>query len=131
MNLWWLNDDYSICRLAPGDEWPSWCGGEFISVCRTPDELSIVTASDRVPKSVVQNSGWRAFRIAGQLDFSTIGVIAKISSILAAEGIPMLVISTFNTDYVLVKSTDTSKTAQCLIPAGYQFVSRITSTEFA
>ena len=95
----------------------------FLFLTKTDEECSIVCPADQLPTSVIEvERSWRAFRIEGQLDFSLIGIIAKISSLLAAQEISLFVVSTFNTDYFLVKSHQLEKTMETLKINGYQLI---------
>jgi len=97
--------ELAICRLPPTSPIPDWIGDkDFISVTRTPDELSIVCSEDRVPGEVEAERNWRMLGIKGPLDFSMTGVLASLVNPLADAGIALLAISTYNTDYILVKT---------------------------
>jgi hypothetical protein len=77
---------------------------DFLFLAKTDEEYSIVCRSEHAPSNLTAaEAGWRAFRIVGQLEFSLIGILAKISNILAAQKIGIFVVSTFKTDYILVK----------------------------
>src|SRR5450631_445745 len=102
-----LDGELSILRLPPDAATPSWLNlspRPLVSVTRTPDELSIVCPSAGVPHGVKCEDGWRAFTVEGKLEFSAIGVLAAILNPLAEAGISIFSISTFDTDYVLVRS---------------------------
>ena len=95
----------------------------FTFAARTDEELSLVCLSDNVPVGVCgREDGWRAFRIEGVLDFSLVGILARIAGLLAAEGIPIFAISTFNTDYVLVKAEAFDRALQALEHQGYEIL---------
>lgn len=83
-----------------------------------PEELSVVCLDEGVPHDVQRESGWRCLRVIGKLDFSLIGVIAKITTVLADTGLSVLSLSTFNTDYFLVRETDLSRAVHALVEAG-------------
>ena len=84
-------------------------------------ERSLVCPTDRVPvATLAREDGWRAFRIEGQLDFSLVGILARISSILAAEEIGIFAVSTFDTDYILVKAENLDRALSALARAGYE-----------
>ena len=114
-----LAGNYVICRLEPGESVPEWAGGEFVSVTHTQDELSIVCRNQDVPDDVQRETGWRCLRVAGKLDFSLVGVIAKITAILADTEVSTFVISTFDTDYLLVRELDLDRSIAALKEAGY------------
>ena len=92
----------------------------FVFTATTDQECSLVCPVERAPEeTLLREDGWRAFRIEGILDFSLIGILAGISSVLAAAGIGIFAISTFNTDYVLVKEGDLDWAIDALTAEGY------------
>lgn len=94
----------AVCRLDPGEAVPSWATtGSLSSVTRTGEELSVVCAEEAVPDGVKPEKGWRCLRIRGSLAFSEIGVLSSIAAPLARAGISIFVVSTYNTDNILVK----------------------------
>jgi hypothetical protein len=115
-----LADNFAICRLEPSVPIPDWTHGDFVSITRTGDELSIVCRQDRVPGDVKAEYSWRCLRIAGNLDFSLVGVIASLTSVLAGAGISVFVISTFDRDFLLVKESDLKKAVAVLEEAGHR-----------
>jgi hypothetical protein len=101
-----LDGELAIVRLPPGAAIPLWVSfspGPLVSVTRTAHELSIVCPSRTVPSTVECEAGWRAFTVEGQLEFSAVGVLSAILIPLAEAGISILSLSTFDTDYVLVR----------------------------
>lgn len=83
---------------------------EFCFIGRTDEEKSLVCITENVPQSTMErDDGWKAFRIQGILDFSMIGILAKISSLMAENGIGIFAVSTYNTDYILTKAENYSK----------------------
>ncbi len=118
----------AVCRLAPDDPVPEWARGEFVSITRTSDELSIVCSEARVPADVRRERSWRAIRIKGPLDFALTGVLESVAEPLAEAGIPVFVVSTFATDYVLVKQHQLAPAIAALQTAGHILVS--TSQDF-
>ena len=97
--------ELAICRLPPTSPIPAWIGDrDFVSVTRTPDELSIVCYEAQVPGEVKAERNWRMLGIKGPLDFSMTGVLASLVSPLSDAGIAVFAISTYNTDYLLVKT---------------------------
>ena len=97
--------DFSVCRVA--DLTKVDFSQAFVFVGKTDHELSLVCQTEHVPENTVARvDGWKAFRIQGNLDFSLVGVLAKITSCLAENGIGLFAISTFNTDYILTKTED-------------------------
>ena len=94
----------SVCCLNPASEVPDWAAtGGFSSVTRTAEELSVVCPESSVPEDVRREEGWRALRLEGPFAFSDVGVLASVTAPLAEAGIAIFAISTFDTDYVLVK----------------------------
>ena len=93
----------------------------FVFTGRTDEEKSLVCPVSMVPESTLDRSdGWKMFRICGQLDFSLIGILAELSSVFAKAEIGIFAISTYNTDYVLVKDKDYRKAIKALDRAGYR-----------
>lgn len=111
---------FSVCRLAPAAEVPGWVReGIFISITRTADELSIVCAESAVPDDVQAERGWRILQIQGPLYFGLVGVLASITAPLADAGVSVFTISTYDTDYVLVKGPDLRRAVQALEAVGH------------
>ena len=99
-----LKDTFAIYQLKPGDKVPSYIfSGEFYSITRTPDEISIITNHPVYLPSAKSNEGWKGFKVDGVLDFSLVGIINDITRPLKDNGISVFVISTYNTDYIFVK----------------------------
>lgn len=119
MKLRLLSGTFAICRLAPGEPIPSWAMGEFVSITRTNDELSIVCGNEQVPAEVAAERDWRCLQVVGTLDFSETGVLASLAEPLAAAGVSILVISTFDTDYVLVRDGRLPDAVAVLQKAGH------------
>ncbi len=91
----------------------------MLSITRTSDELSIVCSQENVPENVTSESGWRCLRVVGPLEFSMVGVIASLTGLLATANISVFVISTFDTDLVLVKQADLKAATKSLTAAGH------------
>jgi len=111
----------AVCRLAPGSEIPEWAfsGGGFASVTRTADELSLVCAESAVPDGIQCERGWRIFTIEGPLDFALTGILVSVAQPLAEAGVSIFAISTYDTDYVMVKEQDLEKAVRALEAAGH------------
>lgn len=119
-----LPDRMAVCRLAPTAELPDWIDKSSIfTVTRTGEELTVVCAETPVPPDVLSEGGWRCFQVRGPLDFSETGIIFSLSKPLAESGVPIFVMSTFNTDYFMVKETDLAKAIDVLSAAGHQIES--------
>lgn len=94
----------AICRLDKEESVPHWAQfGSFVSSTRTSEELSIVCPQQNVPDSVKCEKGWRCFKVEGPLDFSLVGILASLTACLANAGISIFAISTYDTDYLMVK----------------------------
>lgn len=110
----------AVCRLPAGADLPDWAtAGELLALIRTPDELTVVCNEARVPASVRAERGWRCLRVEAVLDFSMVGVLARISQVLAEAGISIFVLSTFDTDYILVQESRLEPACQALERVGY------------
>jgi uncharacterized protein len=116
-----LGERLSICRLDASEEVPVWAtGSSFFSVTRTRDELSVVCPEDVVPESISRERGWRAFRLEGTFDLSMVGVLASVASPLAEAGASIFVVSTFDTDYVLVREEQLDLAFDTLRASGHR-----------
>jgi hypothetical protein len=114
---------FAVCRKDTNMPPPAWAfAGGFYCIAKTPDELSIVCAQELVPPDVVCETGWRVIGMQGPLDFSLTGVLAPLATILAQNGISIFAVSTFDTDYILVKQDHIEKAIASLTSAGYRFV---------
>ena len=121
LDLHVLPGRFAACRLAPGDPVPAWVphAGALVVVTRTSHELSVVCGEEAVPHGVRAERGFRALAVRGPLPFDAVGILAGISSALAAARIPLLAISTFDTDYVLVREGRLDDATQALRAEGY------------
>jgi hypothetical protein len=121
LTLTMLPGTLAICRLAPDAEVPAWTWtGELASVTRTPDELSIICRADAVPPGVRSEGGWRCLKVRGPLDFALTGILAALTAPLAAAGIALFAVSTYDTDYLLVKAEMLDRAAETLRGAGHR-----------
>ena len=110
-----LPDRYSVCRLDADSDIPRWAiSGSFYSITRTQDERSVVCLEKNIPDDIRAEKDWRILQVAGPLDFSLTGILAAISSILAANEISLFAISTYDTDYILVKEKDINRAIDAL-----------------
>ncbi len=115
-----LQDELAVCRLPVDAAVPNWAwSGELTSITSTDEELSLVCAADPVPPEVTHTAGWRAVKVRGPLDFSLVGILAGISGVLAEAEISIFAISTYDTDYILVRGTDLDAAVTALRTAGY------------
>ena len=116
-------DRVSVCRLPPGAPWPTPPpGAELYSATRTPDELSVVCHEGDEPPGAQVEPGWRALRVVGPLAFDLIGVIASLAVPLADGAIGVFVVSTFDTDLVLVQDADLAAAVEVLRTAGHHLL---------
>lgn len=120
-----LKDTYAICRFKPNTDISRWIkNSEFYSVTQSEDELSVVCRqSTLVGDMLGHNKDWRVLKISGPLDFSLTGIISDISGILKNNNIPILTISSYDTDYILVKSKDLNKSIEALVSDGNVIIS--------
>lgn len=108
-----LDSDFTICKME--DLSSLNCSGKFFFIGKTDEELSVVCDTSHVPDGIRdRDDGWNAFRISGTLDFSLTGILSAISSVLAAHNIGIFAISTYNTDYILVKKENVRKALMVL-----------------
>lgn len=119
-----LAERFAVCRFAPDEPLPAWvfhAGASTWSLTRTSHELSLVCPEDDLPPSVgTAERAWRALVVDGPIPFGETGVIAGLSAPLAAAGVPMFVLSTFDTDLVLVKDADLARARAALAAAGHE-----------
>jgi hypothetical protein len=122
-----LDGLFAVCRLAAHTPQPAWAAealaGAFLSITSTAEELSIVAPEGAVPDGVRGESGWRCFRVAGTLDFALTGVLSALLVPLADAGIAVFVVSTFDTDYLLVKDDRWGEAIEVLKRQGYHIAS--------
>jgi hypothetical protein len=105
---------FAVCRLPPGAAVELPRGGELRAVTATGDETSVICAEHEAPAGARVEAGWCALRVAGTLDFGVVGVLARLATILAEAGVPILAVATFDTDYLLVKASDLDRAAAAL-----------------
>jgi hypothetical protein len=115
-----LDGRFAVCRLSQGDPLPAWAlEGRFASITRTEDELSVVCAEERVPEEAAAERGWRCLKVEGPLDLSQTGVLASLAEPLAGASISIFVLSTYDTDYLLVKERDLEGALATLRASGH------------
>ncbi len=124
MKLIALKNKYSIYRFASGSPLPDWIYlSDFYSITKTKDELSVVSLQDdNDTGNSISSKDWRIIKIVGPLDLSLIGIIADISAILKNESIPIFAVSTFDTDYILVKQRDLESGIKALREKGHNVI---------
>ena len=120
LRLFVLSQAFAICRLNPNETIPGWAyDGEVFSITRTADELSIVCEQINVLEGIQCEAGWRCLRVEGPLDFSLTGVLASLLVPLAEAAISIFSISTFDTDYLLVKEDRLARAIDVLSAHGH------------
>lgn len=113
--------DFSVCKVEDYSQIK--LDSQYCFIGKTNEEKSLVCITEDVPENVTErDDGWKAFRIRGVLDFSLIGILARISGILANHKIGIFAISTFNTDYILTKKENYERALDALKDAGYEIV---------
>jgi hypothetical protein len=124
-----LPDSFAVSKLRADSPIPAWAtSGSLVSITRTGDELSIVCKEDDVPVDVsCCERTWRCLRVVGQIDFSLVGVLASLVNPLAEAAIPVFVLSTFDTDYLLIKAENFATAVKALRDVGHHldFTTRV------
>ena len=123
MTLDVLPGSLAICRLDSRAPIPEWITGGFTSITRTGNELSVVCEDRAVPQTVTAQRNYRGLTVRGPLDFSLVGIVAELSRVLAAASISIFVVSTYDTDYLLVRAADLEHASATLRDAGHTVVS--------
>ena len=119
MHLEALDFRLTVCKVATMADANADDG--FFFLARTGEEISLVCRTEDAPRATVaRDDGWRAFRVKGSMDFSMVGVLARLAGVLAGRHIPIFAVSTFNTDYVLVKEADFARALAALAEAGFE-----------
>jgi hypothetical protein len=118
MELKIINQEFSICKVEDLSQIDY--SDEFCFIGKTDEELSLVCSTELVPQNAIEcDNGWKAFRIQGVLDFSLIGILSKISTLLADNKIGIFAVSTYNTDYILTNKENFEKAISVLECNGY------------
>ena len=121
MELKKLDYDLTVCKLSDAHDID--LGAEICFVGKTDEEISLVCRTEDAPENTIaRDDGWRGFRIQGVLDFSLIGILSRLSGILAENSIGIFALSTYNTDYILVKAENFARALEVLNCAGYTVV---------
>lgn len=121
MELKIINQEFSICKLNDLSQVDY--SDEFCFIGKTDEELSLVCSTKSVPANACEcDNGWRGFRIHGVLDFTLIGILSKISTLLTDNIIGIFAVSTYNTDYILTKKENFNKAIEVLDKNGYKIV---------
>jgi hypothetical protein len=116
-----LPDRYAVCRFDAGSAIPHWAvqPAGFCSITRTDDELSVVCAEGRVPSNVAAERGWRGFKLEGSFDFAQTGILKSVLDPLADARVGIFTLSTFDTDYVLVRDGQYEQAVTALTRYGH------------
>lgn len=116
LNLVVYNEVLAVCKMKPFLEMPQWAfeKGKFLSISRTEDELSIVCEEANVPLEVEAEKGWKYLKVEGQLDFGLTGILYSIAKPMAEHSISIFAVSTYDTDYVLIKEKDFERAVDIL-----------------
>ena len=121
MKLKKLNFDFSICKVE--DYRKINFDSEYFFLGKTDEENSLVCITKDIPPNAIEHDdNWKGLKIQGVLDFSLIGILSKISALLADNAIGIFVVSTYNTDYIFTKKENFQKAIQVLTNAGYEIV---------
>lgn len=121
MDIRIIGSGFSVCRLNKLSDMERLCEYCFLSL--TDEEISLVCPTSHVPENTsAREDGWSMLRIEGQLDFSLIGILAKISAVLAENGIGIFAVSTYNTDYILTRTEQFGRAVSALREAGYNII---------
>jgi hypothetical protein len=115
-----LKETLAVCRLSNKDDVPAWVWAEpLFFAARTQDELSLVLPQEHVPAEWLAERDWRAFKVLGPLDFSLTGILASLAAPLGTAGISIFALSTYDTDYLLLKERDLESAVYALTQAGH------------
>jgi hypothetical protein len=118
-----LKDVFAVCRLDNSQRIPKWgLKGKFFCITKTADELSMVCEQNFVPKYVKAEKGWSALKILGPLPFGLVGILASVLKPLARAGISIFAISTYDTDYILLKKANLKKAIVVLKKSGFRII---------
>jgi hypothetical protein len=126
LSLQILPNPYAVSQLPPGSPIPVWAGSpDFYAITGTSEELSVVCPESQVPEGVRSERQWRVLKVLGPLDFSLVGILAGISRVLAGAGVSIYAISTFETDYILLKLDQLEVGLEALRQAGYNLQDQV------
>ena len=116
-----LSGQFALIRLPPDSAIPHWALAStgFVSITRTTDELSLVCPSDLVPPGVVSDDGWCCLKLKGPFAFDQVGILSSFAVPLAQNSVSIFAISTFDTDYILLKEHQRAAAIETLRSAGH------------
>lgn len=116
-----LDHDFSVCKVKDYSQVN--LESEYCFLGKTDEEYSLVCITQNIPNNIIEHDdNWKAFRIQGALDFSLIGILSRISTLLAETQIGIFAVSTYNTDYILTKAYNYNKALKVLADAGYEII---------
>jgi hypothetical protein len=119
-----LKGSYCVCRLNKNAPFPEWAwNSEFYSITKTSDVLSVFCAQEEIPSTVLCEKDWRILKVEGPLDFSLVGILFSISMVLAENDISIFAMSTYDTDYIMVKEKDSEGAVKALRENHYNVIS--------
>ena len=114
---------FAVCRLAPVEEIPEIVySSDFFSITRTNEELSLILPESETAGLEICEKGWRALKVLGPLDFNLVGVLSELSRVLARAGVSIFVLSTYDTDYILVKEKQLQLSINSLHENGFSII---------
>jgi hypothetical protein len=120
LSLSLLPGEFAIAKFDKDSQWVGMEWGDFFSITHTPDEISIVASQNLIPEGAPCEKGWRCLKVNGPLDFSLTGVLSSLANPLAQAGISIFALSTYETDYLLVRQSDLEKALQILRQEGFE-----------
>ncbi|MCQ1534851.1 ACT domain-containing protein [Methanosarcina sp. KYL-1] len=118
-----LEGSLGVCRLDREAGVPGWAlESDFYSITKTGNELSVVCPEESVPAGVKCEKGWNCLKVEGPLDFTLTGILSGLSLVLAERGISIFAVSTYDTDYILIREKDLENAVDALEGAGYRIL---------
>ena len=121
-----LKGTYAICRLAADSPPPAWAlASSHYSITRTSDEMSIVVVERCVPADVIASRGWQAIRFAGPMPLDQSGILASVTTPLAAARVSVFAMATYDTDYILIPAAQRSSAVAALEAAGHRVATEL------
>jgi hypothetical protein len=125
LTLFLLPETFAICHLAPGTPFPDWVQtNSFFSLTNTSEEISLVCLMESLPSDVEADRDWRCFKLPGPIPFSLAGILNSVTLPLAQANLGIFAISTYDTDYVLVKQEVLPQALSALTDAGHTIQTR-------
>lgn len=118
-----LDITVGVCRLSPQEDIPSWARqGKLFSITNTREELSVLCEEKFIPAGLICERDWKVLKVEGPLDFTLIGILSRLSGLLAEAGISIFALSTYDTDYILVKNKDIDRAVETLRNNDYEII---------